>query len=647
MAKNLIFIFTLLLSFSCGNVKLLNDKKPEEIYSETFLDKLKKARIHLAKKDYQAAIKIMNSDAEKNLSKSELAMQKNFLGVIYFTQNDYEKALYHFNIALGHSNEDRNLTNQIYLNQASCYFRLDKYDLLEVSHGKIIVEALTAEEKKKFALLGLKLAQRLKDEQKEFQYLDLYLADVQRINELKSLSNFNRLAELFSAKSVSDKMRLIKDQKEVGTLALGYLGYKEIDGFYVSGEREQAKDLLAFLKEFYGKNKDLDVLLKNHKFVAEDFSSFEVFNVGVILPLTGPKSSYGKRSLLGIDFALKSLSAEEQSKINLIVRDSKGSGAVGSHQVKELIEKHKVSYIIGGLYPDESTRVYRECKKYGALFISLSQIHLDKELKGKLLLEVPGSVESQVATLASNGFKERFGKKAAILYSNDDEGEAYLASLWSESKKGEVELRELMSYEKNRTDYRDPVKKVLGLQYPRLRLEEFRMLDSMYNLEEKKNIKRMQTLPPVVDFDWVFIPSPPREALQIIPSFKYFDAFNLHIVGTPQWRSKLLITEGPSNTKIYFVDDDMDIEKDNFNKKFSQIYKSSPKVVEIRSFEAFNLGTLIMKEAKGSDRFELAEQIAGLKTLKGFTGVWELQDNLWIKSMAVFSISKGKIEKVY
>lgn len=63
--------------------------------------------------------------------------------------------------------------------------------------------------------------------------------------------------------------------------------------------------------------------------------------------------------------------------------------------------------------------------------------------------------------------------------------------------------RGLSPYDKNATDFRDPVKNILGIKFTREREDEAAIVNDIAALEKNKNIKRLQNLQPQVDFDWV------------------------------------------------------------------------------------------------------------------------------------------------
>ncbi|MDA9189681.1 ABC transporter substrate-binding protein, partial [bacterium] len=507
ISKAIILFLIISIFNSCSNISVLNQKRPQELYSPEFLKRLTTARVYLNKGNFALAQKTMSDDQGQTLSTVEKGMKRNFLGVIFFSTKNYEKALYNFNLAESYIDDDQVLIHQVYLNQSSCYFKLAKFEEAGDTHGRILFEALSPGERKKYGLLGIKIAEKQDDKELEFKSLLSYLSVHKQIPSLKSDRYFDRFMGRYSDLSYTEKTLELERYESAKPLALGYTAYKDIDKLYESGERDEAKDLLTYLKSNYSGYHDLDKFLKGHSFVAENFLKFNKDKVGVILPLTGKRAGFGKRALLGIDFALRSLNSD----IELVVRDSKGSGAIGAYQVKELIEKHGVSYIVGGLFPDEATKQYRTTKKYGALYISLAQVFLDKSFKDKLLIEVAGSIESQVEALSSKEFIDQFGKNSAIMYSKNQKGEAYIDSFWDEFQSKSLSVSSVVSYSENLTDFRTPVKKMLGLAYPRMRQEELELMESIYSLKKKGNIRRVQTLGPQINFDWVFIPSFPRQ----------------------------------------------------------------------------------------------------------------------------------------
>jgi ABC-type branched-subunit amino acid transport system substrate-binding protein len=412
------------------------------------------------------------------------------------------------------------------------------------------------------------------------------------------------------------------------------------------GDRAGAEDVLGWIDSEYSGREDTDNFIKEFKFRIENFSKIDVGAIGVILPLSGKKGKFGKKALTGIDSALN----YKENKIlaaKIYTRDSRNNPHVAKKMINDLVQKHHVSIIIGGLFPNTARAEYLEAKKYGVLFISLSSVHLKKEEKNHLLVEIPGSIESQVEKIMNPEFLEQFGKRVAVLYPETEGGLSYVHEVLRRSEKGQVDIKAIHAFDRANIDFREPVSKVLGVKFKRERREELVIWNEIYKLEKKRSsIRRIQTLKPITDFDWVFIPAYPKDAIQIIPTFSYFDAKRLKFVGGPSWSSKSLIREQRKLGSLYMVG----IDPEGFNESFSQNYrvrnKKSPRLIETLSFEAMNLSLKVIEGSKFEKREELETRLLNFEKLQGVTGSWNLKDGIWLKNMDFMQIKRGKVVKV-
>jgi hypothetical protein len=142
-----------------------------------------------------------------------------------------------------------------------------------------------------------------------------------------------------------------------------------------------------------------------------------------------------------------------------------------------------------------------------------------------------------------------------------------------------IKVVDAVSFDPSKKDLRDPIKDLLGLKYQRERIEELEILKQVYSLE-KSVIRRVQNLKPLINFDWVFIPSAPYSAAQIIPSFSYFDATNEILIGPSSWKSSVIneVSRGKKGVNFNFG-------KSSTNESdvmFRETYGYSPKLPESR-----------------------------------------------------------------
>lgn len=648
---------SLSLSASCSGVRVIaQDKKDREIvdsnkfYSEDFKLKMTpiKEQFRQGKLDQARASLLAYPDA--NLKPVEIATKKNLLGVIYFGKKNFEEAIKVFDTALGLGHEDPNLIAQVTLNLGSAYYKLNQnekaYAVLSTCDFKLLPE----NEAKKYHQLHALLAQHLGKKEVSTSSLIRGLSDKKTIAELRADPKFISAEESFNKLSRTERIRLLEDFENEKSLAVAYLGFKETERSYNSGNEEEYRDIFTWVIEhFAGYQEIMDQLQPIKARVQNKDEKINPRVVGVVLPLSGDRSQLGERALSGIDVMLDELNRNAESnqslKYTLDIKDSQSGAASGAFSVKELIETGKAAIIIGGLNPQSATKEYLEAKKYGVPFISLSQVYLPKEEKNHLLIEIPGSIESQVHHIFNSNLATKLGRAGAILYPKSELGEAYANEFWRKSKQLEYPVTSILSFDRNAVDFKDPIMNLLGIKYPKEREEEMSLVNDISYLERNKNIKRLQNLQPQMDFDWLFVPALPRDVLQLLPNFNFFDAFNTNFVGVPSWRSEIMTNEGYRFGNVYFVDEPLTAEESKFTQAFLSKYKRQPKLVEMLGHDALQLATTIV-ESQGSigTREDLDKAMLQVKMLKGESGSWVLTEDVWIKQMTTYRLKREGIE---
>lgn len=642
----LLILISLFIS-GCSGIKLLSGSR-SDLYSEKFLQKINEVKSNYKIGNSDKAMSLLNNIDEQVLLPTERALRRNLIGVIFFSKNNYEQSIFNFEQALSTSRLDEGLTAQIYLNLSSSYFKLG---FLEKSYQSLITgnpKSLSPAEAKKYYKLRFKLAQDLSKDRDMILSLFNYLGDIKGISSLKIDPHYELLMSKYLKLERNEKFKLLEEFEKEKYLIIGYLAYLEAEKVHYSGEKDEAKDILGWISKYFSEHEDLTKLVQNFSNRVENYAQMQLYNIGVVLPLSGDKKQYGQRALLGIDSALREAKERlgQDLPYKIYTRDSVGSPVMGARSVKDLIETYGVSVIIGGLFSTEAAREYEEARARGVMFISLSQIFVNKESKDHLLLEVPGSIESQVNQLLSDDFLKKFGTKGAVIYPKGQRGESYVNELWRKSKLKGVEISDVVSYEEKQSDFRDPVKNLLGLKFRRVRQEEYDMMEEIHALEKSSSIRRIQTLKPQTNFDWVFIPAYPLEAIQIIPSFTFYDAFNVKVVGGPSWRSRSLSRESYKFKNIYFVGDDVASVSEDFTKWFNEKYGQAPKLIEMRAFDAVKIFFGMLDKANLTTRNDLDTHVRGLGQITGLTGKWLLTDGVWIKEMTSLNLRNGKIKNI-
>jgi len=654
MKSFFILFFTLSLA-ACSGVKMITPERKlaekvdtTKFYRQSFLQKMNGIKVKFRQGKSDLALKDLSLMKDEGLTAAEKSTRINLIGVINFSKKNYDAAAKSFESALIFSKDDPALESQINLNLGSTYYKLNQNEKALAILSTTDFRNLQDNEAKKYHQLHALLSQQLGKKEQSLTSLIRSFEDKKTISDLKSESRYMEAEELFLKLSISERVRLLEEFDSEKNLAIAYLAFREAEISFKEGDKEKVADYTGWIEKRYGNNTEIAKLLKSLALRSEnDNVKIDIRYIGVALPLSGERKSLGERALAGIDVALEELSLDSTKKYRIEMKDTQGSAAAGVFAVKELIEVNNVSAVIGGLTPNSATKEYLEAKSHGVLFISLSPVFLPKEEKSHLLIEIPASIESQVNQLFSQKLIAKLGKRPAIIYPKNELGEAYANEFWRRSKKDNLDVTGLISYDKGATDFRDPVKNLLGIKFTREREEESAIVNDIALLEKNKNIKRLQNLQPQIDFDWVFVPGLPKEVVQILPNFNYFDAFNLNYVGVPSWRSELMTNEGYRYGNVYFMDESMSVNETAFTQKFFTKFAKQPKFVETISYDALKIfSNIIESENNLETRQGLDVALSKKVSLQGESGIWKLDDDIWVKEMSTFKIKREGIESI-
>lgn len=639
---HLLFLILVLL-VSCTDVQMIEPGARKDLYTKEFLFSIEKVKEAFARGDGEQALFILERIEDGSLNNSERALKYNLRGVIDFSQGSYEQAIEFFKRGLETSSLDKSLTAQLNLNLSSAFYKLDDivkaYAVIKVTNDNFLTDG----EKIKFYRLLFVLADKVGDSQEALDGLTNFYGNLERVGQIKKSEYYGSLVRLFESLGQNQKIRYLEKFKNTQSLAAGYLGYIEVEKLIYNGNKKYAKDLMTWIRDNYNSRLEILTLLDTFEDRMQTIAKIDTSKIGVILPFSGNRRNFSARAMLGLDYAFRRYKQQFEGT-QVIVKDSESNGAVGAFRVRQLIEKDSVSLIIGGLFSDEAKEEYLEARKYGVIYVSLSPIYLPKKDKSHLLIEIPGSIESEVEAMFQPKVLSNFGNRLAVIYPNSERGKAYIDEVWNQAKIKNVDISVVHKYEKGLTDYRETVSKILDLKFKRHRQEELDFLDEIYSLKGKTSVRRVQTLPPNQDFDWVFVPSYPNEAVQIVPSFAYYDAFRLNFVGTASWRSTLTQKISDSSAKLYFMGDNSDFISNEIVENFVRNYKKRPGIVEFVTLEAMHVvSALVGKSYDNRDQFNNLLQVNDI--INGITGSFELKNNIWIKSLEPLRVRSNGIRK--
>jgi ABC-type branched-subunit amino acid transport system substrate-binding protein len=177
------------------------------------------------------------------------------------------------------------------------------------------------------------------------------------------------------------------------------------------------------------------------------------------------------------------------------------------------------------------------------------------------------------------------------------------------------EIVAIEPYQTGQTDFAEIIKKLAGFDQ--------KTHDS---LERRDRRKTLTQIPPVVDFEAIFIPDGPSTSGLIIPQLAYYDVVGVQLMGTNIWHSKRLIemaqqfVQNAIMVDGFFAESNSQKVKD-FVEDFEAIFEEKPGFIEAVAYDtAMMLFGLICRNDIQS-RIELKNEIMNIKNFTGLTGM--------------------------
>ncbi len=372
--------------------------------------------------------------------------------------------------------------------------------------------------------------------------------------------------------------------------------------------------------------------------------------IGVILPLTGKQANVAQRTLRGIQVGLGLHNPQSQFKIAII--DSEGSPDKARRAVDTLVMKDKVIAIIGSIASREASAIAVRANELGVPNISLAQKSGLTE-SGLFVFKNAVTAEMQIRELVRVMMQEQGARKFAIMYPNDSYGVEYANLFWDEvlARGGEIVAAQI--YSTKEKEFKGPVQRLFGNFYGEARLEEYRSRQKLANLsldpvKTKQKVARETNidnkLPPIIDFDAVFIPDTTKVMGQIAAMMAYQDARNLTLLGTNLWNNQDVIRRvGNANYRAFFVDGISPNAAANFLIEYKEQFNETAGVLEVQAYDS----ALMIKQMilSGADsREDLQARLISKTLFQGALGpLFITPDRETQRPMTVLTVDAGII----
>ncbi|MGH0037105.1 MAG: ABC transporter substrate-binding protein [Myxococcota bacterium] len=392
--------------------------------------------------------------------------------------------------------------------------------------------------------------------------------------------------------------------------------------------------------------------------------------IGVVLPLTGDFAAYGEHCLQGILLAAgifdevgglpvapTAALPEDRSgpaavdaappeqeflgpRIRLVIRDSAGNPERAAAAVRALADDPDLVAIIGPLLSGASDAAAQVAQSLEVPLITLAT--RDEVATGRdWVFRVRTTPRDEVRAVLDHATREIGATRFAILYPSTRYGRGTRDQFWRGVEERGGSVVAVSSYDPEATDFAAPIRRLIG--YPLLTDSEKRALkersDALRRVrrlepEEAAEARRVlmsqlgpegQPLPPIVDFDVLFVPDSYENVVLIAPQLAFHEVTGVRLLGTGDWLHPELVRIARGHVRGAVIAAPFDPSSrfefvHHFVERFTATFGREPDVFAAHAFDAANLA-LIQLAAGRSDRDELRDGVLATRGYPGVSGV--------------------------
>ncbi len=372
--------------------------------------------------------------------------------------------------------------------------------------------------------------------------------------------------------------------------------------------------------------------------------------VGVLLPLSGRFADYGSRVLHAITLAFK-LYDPTGTEFHLEIEDTGDSVEQTIRALNRLANERRVSAIIGPLLSKGIDQVASRAEVLGVPLITITQ---QPGASGSYVISAGMTPQLQATEIAKIAIQRLGLKRFAIVHPRDSFGEKYSQSYWDAIESLGGEIVGVESYAAGETDFRQVIDRLVGTHYREARSRE---IDALAKTREemkitKKTRKTAQyfDLPPVVEFDAVFIPDEPKVVGQVLPTFAYRDVDNVKFLGIATWNSPELVKRAQAFAEgSVFVDglfaDSTSVPAQKFITRFQRSQRELPSTIEAMAYDAGLAVEAALRDLSPGmvSRSDIRDRLKSISGLPGATGRITYRDGEYFRDLTLLTVKDGKI----
>lgn len=373
--------------------------------------------------------------------------------------------------------------------------------------------------------------------------------------------------------------------------------------------------------------------------------------LGVVLPLSGDFAEFGEASLRGILLATQVFEAGEgdasasvrvetdrrdRANVRLVVRDSASDPAKTAAAVRELALMDDVVAIVGPIFSDEVVAAAEVAESESVPLVTLSNRE-DVTAGRTFVMRTRTTPADEVNVLVNHAVDELAAKRFGVLYPRTRYGRGMRKLYWDAVVARGGKLVAMASYAPDETDFSNVIKEMVGFRF--LSSGERQAIATRDKaVEGARSLPAAQAatarrvafettgpsgepLPPIVDFDVLFVPDSAEAVAMIAPGLALQGVSGVRLLGSSDWldadllRSSDRHVAGAIISTPFFAASDVGVVRE-FVDAYQRTFAALPDAYAAQGYDA---ASLLMQQlaAKHRDRTSVRE---GLLAVRGFPG---------------------------
>lgn len=404
--------------------------------------------------------------------------------------------------------------------------------------------------------------------------------------------------------------------------------------------------------------------------------------LGVVLPLSGDFAYYGEESLRGIllaaglfddaadgaeqeidgaaltDRAVLDRSADLRASsrlaplgvrgqgVRLVVRDSEGDPNKAAAAVRELASDPSLLAIVGPIFSAESSAAASAAEEVGVPLVTLSTRE-DVPAGRTQAFRTRTRPDDEVGVLVEHAFDALGAKRFAVLYPKTRYGRGMRKLYWEAVAARGGKMVAASSYDPDAVDFASAIRNMIGYRF--LTNDERKALAARD--EALRSARRLppeeaaalreaayaelgpenEPLPPIVDFDVLFIPDMADKIALIAPGLAFHEIRGVRLLGASDWVDEELLRVGRQHVSGAIVSTPFYPESDlpfvaEFVGGYRNTFGAEPNAYSAEAFDATNL-ILVQLAAGRGDRNGVRSGLLDMRAYPGATGVLTMHPN--------------------